>query len=332
MSPSSSIIASVLIADKSEWAIWFPIWLQYRARTIVTTILVDCRATGNFINPTLVQRLLPYCPIQPLQAFNINGTANKQGHITTATKVHCTATTFEEDLTLMIMGLGHAQIVLGMPWLTKNNPHIDWVKKTISFDEEHIRKTTLSTKLTITAKKNEVVLPPQYSDYADVFSERMFDILPPHWDFDHTIELKETFTLKVIKLYPLNPQELEACKEFIKENLKMGQIQQSKSPQASPFFFVKKKDGKLCPVQDYHYLNEHTVTFSSLITLKPQNSLLVSHWLIFTYSSLRHLVSHWLIFAYSSLRHPVSHWLIFADSLLHFVLYKPDVPTLYSLS
>ena len=28
---------------------------------------------------------------------------------------------------------------------------------------------------------------------------------------------------------------------------------------ASPFFFVKKKDGKLRPCQDYQYLNEHTV-------------------------------------------------------------------------
>ena len=71
----------------------------------------------------------------------------------------------------MIVGLGRAQIVLGMPWLMKNNPCIDWVKKTISFDNEHIRKTTLSTKLTIAAQKDNVILPPQYADYANVFSE-----------------------------------------------------------------------------------------------------------------------------------------------------------------
>ena len=27
----------------------------------------------------------------------------------------------------------------------------------------------------------------------------------------------------------------------------------------SLFFFVKKKDGKLCPVQDYHKLNQETI-------------------------------------------------------------------------
>ena len=64
---------------------------------------------------------------------------------------------------------------------------------------------------------------------------------------------------RVAKLYLLNPEELMACQAFVDENLKTGWIQPSKSPQASPFFFVKKKDGKLRPVQDYRDLNKHTV-------------------------------------------------------------------------
>ena len=61
------------------------------------------------------------------------------------------------------------------------------------------------------------------------------------------------------KTYPMNPKEMEACKEFIDEHLKSSKIRKSQSPQASPFFFVQKKDGGLCPCQDYRYLNEHTV-------------------------------------------------------------------------
>ena len=87
----------------------------------------------------------------------------------------------------------------------------------------------------------------------------MFNVLPPRQDFDHAIELKESFISKVAKIYLLNPQEMDTYKEFIEENLKTGWIRPSKSPQASPFFFVKKKDGKLHPVQDYRYLNEHTI-------------------------------------------------------------------------
>ena len=159
----------------------------------------------------------------------------------------------------MIVGLGRPQIVLGMPWLTKHNPHIDWEKKTVTLDAEHICKTTLSTELAIAARKDEVVLPPQYSDYINVFSEQTFDTLPPQRDFDHAIDLKESFVPKVAKLYPLNPEELASCQAFVDENMKTGRIQPSKSPQASPFFFIKKKDGKLRPVQDYRYLNSHTV-------------------------------------------------------------------------
>jgi len=42
---------------------------------------------------------------------------------------------------------------------------------------------------------------------------------------------------------------------FLKEVLKTGHIQQSKSPIGTPVFFVKKKDGQLRFVQDYQALN-----------------------------------------------------------------------------
>ena len=89
MSSSSYAITSVLVANQSERAIRFPICLQYRMRTITTTTLIDCGATRNFIDPSLVQHLLlPSQPIPPLQAFNVDRTVNRQGWITATTKVH----------------------------------------------------------------------------------------------------------------------------------------------------------------------------------------------------------------------------------------------------
>ena len=255
-SSSSLDIASVIVANKSERALRFPIRLRYRARTITTTTLIDCGATGNFIDPSLVSHLLlPARHIPALQAFNVDGTVNKQGQITAATTIHVQAAGFEDNLTLMIIGLGRPQVVLGMPWLAKHNPHIDWEKKTVALANEPIHKTTLSTELAIATHKDEVTLPSQYSVYADIFSEQTFDTLPPRRDFDHAIELKESFTPKVAKLYPLNPEELAACQALVDENLKTGWIRPSKSPQASSFFFVKKKDGKLHPVQCWNLGN-----------------------------------------------------------------------------
>ena len=60
-------------------------------------------------------------------------------------------------------------------------------------------------------EKVEQKLPPQYAKYAKVFDEPKGGELPPRQPFDHGIELKETFILKVAKSYPMNPKETEAC-------------------------------------------------------------------------------------------------------------------------
>ncbi len=61
------------------------------------------------------------------------------------------------------------------------------------------------------------------------------------------------------KIYPLSRDQDTKLTEFLGEHLRKGYIQESKSPYAVPFFFIKKKDRKLRPVQDYRKLNEQTV-------------------------------------------------------------------------
>jgi hypothetical protein len=56
---------------------------------------------------------------------------------------------------------------------------------------------------------------------------------------------------------PINEQK--TLNQFIKENLEKGYIVPSKSPMASPVFFVKKKTSDLRLIQDYKKLNSITV-------------------------------------------------------------------------
>jgi hypothetical protein len=81
----------------------------------------------------------------------------------------------------------------------------------------------------------ENLVPRHLLEFREVFlqGKQTRKTLPISRPFDYEIKLKEGFVLKNCKIYPLNPQEMERMKLFIKENLASGFIQISKSPQAS---------------------------------------------------------------------------------------------------
>ncbi|VDC06456.1 unnamed protein product, partial [Peniophora sp. CBMAI 1063] len=115
------------------------------------------------------------------------------------------------------------------------------------------------------AKSFEELVPEQYRPWIKVFDKKVSERLPEHSRHDHTIDLKPEFEKRLethpinAKLYPQPGNEKAAMEAFIKEHRDRGTIRPSKSPMASPFFFVKKKDGTLRPVQDYRILNSGTV-------------------------------------------------------------------------
>ena len=133
---------------------------------------------------------------------------------------------------------------------------------------------TYSQQLAEAAQKNkpqrsfEEMVPPQYRQFDKVFSEHESERLPMHKPWDHAIEFLPGAPESLrTKIYPMSPVEQEELDRFIEENLRKGYICPSKSPMASPVFFVKKKDGKLRFVQDYRRLNEFTVKNCTLLPL-----------------------------------------------------------------
>lgn len=109
-------------------------------------------------------------------------------------------------------------------------------------------------------KTFEEMVPAQYRQHAHVFSEFESQRLPEHKPWDHAIEFTPDAPATMrTKVYPMSSNEQEELDRFIKENVQKGYIRPSKSPLASPVFFVKKKDGKLRFVQDYRRLNEFTI-------------------------------------------------------------------------
>jgi hypothetical protein len=106
----------------------------------------------------------------------------------------------------------------------------------------------------------KVEIPQEYQRFAKVFSEEELKRFPPRCACDHAIEFKPGAPDAIkYKIYPMTRVEDEALDLFIDKQLEKGYIRPSKSQYASSFFFIKKKDGKLRPVQDYRKVNAWTV-------------------------------------------------------------------------
>ena len=61
-----------------------------------------------------------------------------------------------------------------------------------------------------------------------------------------------------------------------------GYLIPSKSPITSSMFYVPKKDGEDCPVQDYHILNKYTVKDNSPLLNIKQTIVDLVHAFVFT--------------------------------------------------
>ena len=102
-------------------------------------------------------------------------------------------------------------------------------------------------------------IPSEYQRHAKIFSEQESQHLPKHTVWDHAIKLLPGApdTLPG-RLLPLTQVEIEEACKFIEEHLRHNTIQLSWSLYIANFFFIKKKDGKLHPIQDYQPLNKWT--------------------------------------------------------------------------
>jgi len=120
-------------------------------------------------------------------------------------------------------------------------------------------------------RPNLTPIPAEYKRHRKVFSEEAAQRFPESRVWDHMIELKPGAPSTLPgKIYALSQLELQELQKFVKEHLTKGYICPSKSPYAAPFFFIKKKDRKLRPVQDYRRLNEWTICNRYPLPLIPQ--------------------------------------------------------------
>ena len=277
------------------------VYLHTSNKRAETPALLDSGATENFINhryATHMQLLVKKLPT-PRKVFNIDGTPNKKGDIQFYTDLEVRTGQKNTNMRFFLTDLGPQRMILGYPWFAAVQPKIDWAKGWIDYAQlpvviktTNARRTQFTravkacgqrmklrvatqTKASQLAEQNQnkttPQLPKEYQRHAQVFSEQRAQRFPESRPWDHAIELKKDAPSTLPgKIYSLTQSEQKALQEFIKEHLQKGYIRPSKSPYAAPFFFIKKKDGKLRPVQDYRRINEWTIKNRYPLPLIPE--------------------------------------------------------------
>ena len=277
----------------------------------VLQALIDSGATENFISPEVVEHFsIPIRELpNPRTIRNVDGTKNSIGEVTHVVFLDVRHQDKSHTHPFFIIDLGGDPMLLGMPFLSANNPTIDWAKgkflgkitaltmdayyeaphpsNTIPHSEViRVRKTTTATRLaaevadTLVRPWQEQV-PIEYHHFGRVFSNKEAQRFPDKRPWDHAIDLLPDAPLTLnCKVFPLAHGHQQLLDKFLEEHLEKGYIRRSKSPYASPFFFVRKKDAKWRPVQDYRALNEVTIrnTYPLPLIKELINRLLNKQW------------------------------------------------------
>ncbi|MGN6618758.1 MAG: reverse transcriptase family protein, partial [Ilyomonas sp.] len=259
------------------------------------TALLDSGASGNFISRSYVNKNKLLC--KPLQGCASTMVKLANGHVENISECvygQLIIDGRDESIMLTVIELDGYDIILGMPWLVKHNPCVDWtsgdvkptlndnnidmsddndgvtsfvelsalqLKRAVKKDDSELYLIIVrdeSYELNMINENHQVETKQLIEQFSDVFPDDLPAGLPPRRDVDHKIELEREAVPPTRAVYRMSPAELNELKKQLNELTSKGFIQPSKSPFGAPVLFVKKKDGSTRMCIDYRALNKIT--------------------------------------------------------------------------
>ena len=145
-------------------------------------MLIDSGATHSFINKRTAERLrLPTTNNKnPITLLNVDGLENQHGRVTEESTLKTKVEGWEGTINFLITDLNDSEAILGADWLYAVNPIINWKSQSVSVEDVGRIRTI----------KGDPLIPPQYQEFADVFSENKASRFPLKKEWDLEIELE----------------------------------------------------------------------------------------------------------------------------------------------
>lgn len=256
--------------------------------------LVDSGASGNFVSLEFCRRRgIPLRTTRRHRTITLaDGSKQTSRLLVEKAQLQLGNHMEQHDFTVMNLKNHDFDVILGMPWLTKVNPQIDWVTRSLTLVDIHGQPTNTAfikhkeLKRALHRKDVDVVFvlrtchllgiseekleewTKEKSDnerkrllveYSDRFPPDLPLQLPPDREVDHHIDLIPGSTPPCRPTFRMSPSELDELKKQLDDLLKKGLIRPSKSPYGAPVLLVRKKDGGWRFCIDYRALNAITV-------------------------------------------------------------------------
>ena len=139
--PLSTICIQTLFSGTiNKNSLSIPLKIKTESEIVETQALLDSGAGGKFIDQNYTKTLhLPLKTLEkPIPANDVDGTLNKKGTIKHYISLEMEIFGQSQTIRLLVTGLGKQKILLGFPWLQKNNPTIDWQNGTFQPRSVHI--------------------------------------------------------------------------------------------------------------------------------------------------------------------------------------------------
>ncbi|RVW61725.1 Transposon Ty3-I Gag-Pol polyprotein [Vitis vinifera] len=165
------------------------------------------------------------------------------------------------NVDLRILDMTGYDVILGMDWLAVYRAVIDCHRRRIIFCLPEGFEGSINFLACLRGKEKaqkDITEIPVVRKFQDVFPDELPG-LPPHREFDFSIEVYPGTDPISVSPYRMAPLELKELKTQLDELLGRGFIRPSTSPWGAPVLFVKKKDGTLRLCIDYRKLNRVTV-------------------------------------------------------------------------
>jgi predicted aspartyl protease len=111
------------------------------------TAMVDCGVTEIFVDRNYAEKIQILIDEKkvPWYILAVDGREVASSPVTHDTMVKLTVNNHHERITLHCITISNSLIIIGLPWLHKHNPTIDWKEGKVIFDSEKYAKECLDT-------------------------------------------------------------------------------------------------------------------------------------------------------------------------------------------